>query len=666
MNLSLRMKVMAIPLAVVVASITLLVGVTLLVVDSLWQAEVRTLAESQAGLNQQGIEALEKKAMILGILAAGYPGVQEAYLLAHEGNEDEGRRVLRQSMDPLIKEANQLLGKEQMLIHFHLPPAKSFLRSWRKPGEKDGGDDISAFRKTILKAAQDRAPVSGVEVGDQGFALRGIMPITGPNGEFLGTVEGIMALQSLVDTALAGETDHLAIYLLASELDFASAAKAKNPPITGGMARVFSSTEAETDPYVTDELLQAAKKGPATAQAGGRLLVAQPVYDYNKQMKGVLVFVRDAREQIATIRNLRWGLSLGGLALMAVLSLLLFFSTSAIVRKLNLLAKGLNDGAAQIAASADQLSSSGQELAEGASMQAASLEETSASLEEISSMTRQNAGNAGQADTLVREVSTIVTRAGESMAELTTAMETIATSSTETSKIVKTIDEIAFQTNLLALNAAVEAARAGEAGAGFAVVADEVRNLAMRAAEAAKNTATLIEATMKRVQEGSHLVKRTNEAFGEVRQSTGKATDLVGEIAAASLEQSGGIGQLNTAMTEMDGVVQRTAANAEESAAASEELSAMASQVEEYVRELLTLVTGVAESGSRRSYSERPEQGSGRSALRRPPLGAPGKPAARKKPSALAAPAAKKAGQSRTHQKSSDIIAFDDEEFKNF
>ncbi|MDA8163810.1 MAG: methyl-accepting chemotaxis protein [Desulfobacteraceae bacterium] len=625
MKLSLRMKVMAIPLAVVVASITLLVGVTLLVVNSLWQAEVRTLAESQAGLNERGIKALEKHALSVGLLAAGYPGVQEAYQLARQGNEAEGRQLLRKGLDPMMKEANRLLGKEQVMIHFHLPPAKSFLRVWRKPGQKDGGDDISAFRKTILKASREHAPVSGVEVGDQGFALRGIVPITGPNGEFLGTVEGIMGLESLAKTALAAKTDNLAIYLLASDLDFASAAKKKNPPIIGNMARVFSSAEAETDPYVTRELLEAAQKGRTTAEVEGRLLVAQPVYDFDNQMKGVLVFVRDAREQIATIRNLRWGLCLGGLALMAVLSLLLFFSTSTIVRRLNRLTKGLNEGAAQIAASANQLSVSGQDLAEGASEQAASLEETSASLDEISSMTRQNAANAGQADSLVREAGTIVSQAGESMAALTAAMQTIAASSTETSKIVKTIDEIAFQTNLLALNAAVEAARAGEAGAGFAVVADEVRNLARRAAEAAKSTATLIEDTMKRVQEGSRLVDRTNEAFGEVQQSTGKATNLVGEIAAASHEQADSIGQLNTAMSQMDSVVQRTAANAEESAAVSEELSSMASQVDAYVAELMELVTGALESG-RRARDERAAQHAAERVLRRPAAARPAAP----------------------------------------
>jgi methyl-accepting chemotaxis protein len=171
-------------------------------------------------------------------------------------------------------------------------------------------------------------------------------------------------------------------------------------------------------------------------------------------------------------------------------------------------------------------------------------------------------------------------------------MEEISKASEETSKIIKTIDEIAFQTNLLALNAAVEAARAGEAGAGFAVVADEVRNLALRAAEAAKNTAGLIEGTVKKVKDGGDLVSKTNDAFTEVAKGATKVGELVGEIAAASNEQAQGIEEVNKAMVEMDKTVQQSAANAEESASASEEMSAQAEQMKGVVGELGAIVGG--------------------------------------------------------------------------
>jgi methyl-accepting chemotaxis protein len=178
------------------------------------------------------------------------------------------------------------------------------------------------------------------------------------------------------------------------------------------------------------------------------------------------------------------------------------------------------------------------------------------------------------------------------MKQMTESMSEISSAGQEIGKIIKTIDEIAFQTNLLALNAAVEAARAGEAGAGFAVVADEVRNLAQRAAEAAKNTAGLIEGTIKRIGQGTELVKYTDEAFTEVASSSGKVAELIGEIAAASAEQAQGIDQVNQAVAQMDKVTQTNAANAEESASASEQLNAQAVSMLEVVGELMAMVAG--------------------------------------------------------------------------
>ncbi|RPH49325.1 MAG: hypothetical protein EHM85_14235, partial [Desulfobacteraceae bacterium] len=235
---------------------------------------------------------------------------------------------------------------------------------------------------------------------------------------------------------------------------------------------------------------------------------------------------------------------LTGVGLAMALGFLITRSTVGPIRRI---ISGLTEGAGQVASASGQVSSASQSLAEGASEQAASIEETSSSLEEMSSMTKQNADNATQADNLMKESKQMVATANDSMGSLTESMKEISVASEETAKIIKTIDEIAFQTNLLALNAAVEAARAGEAGAGFAVVADEVRNLAMRAADAAKNTANLIEGTVKKVKDGSALVARTNEAFGEVAASATKVAQLVSEIAAASNEQSQGIDQVNKA-----------------------------------------------------------------------------------------------------------------------
>jgi methyl-accepting chemotaxis protein len=327
-----------------------------------------------------------------------------------------------------------------------------------------------------------------------------------------------------------------------------------------------------------------------------------------------------------------------------------------IAKPINRTIDSLTEGADQVASASTQVSSASQSLAEGASEQASSLEETSSSLEEMAAMTKQNADNATQADTLMKEANQVIGKADTSMTELTTSMEEISRASEETSKIIKTIDEIAFQTNLLALNAAVEAARAGEAGAGFAVVADEVRNLAMRAADAAKNTADLIEGTVKKVKDGGELVTRTNEAFAEVAKSASKVGELVGEIAAASNEQASGIEQVNKAVTEMDKVTQTNAANAEESAAASEEMNAQAAQMKGVVEELGAIVGRSADSRDHAIKRKQTTQG------------ADATPGAHK---ALAAPA-KNASEKRitVHQKKEakpdEVIPMDEGDFKDF
>jgi len=267
-----------------------------------------------------------------------------------------------------------------------------------------------------------------------------------------------------------------------------------------------------------------------------------------------------------------------------------FIMTRSIAGPLKRVIAGLRESADQVASASGQVSTASQSLAEGTSEQAASIEETSSSLEEMSSMTKQNANNAAQANKLMSTTSEVVSGANESMAQLTASMLEISKASDETSKIIRTIDEIAFQTNLLALNAAVEAARAGEAGAGFAVVADEVRNLAMRAAVAAKNTAGLIEDTVKKVKDGSEVVRKTSSEFSQVAVSTAKMGQLVGEIAAASSEQAQGIELVNKAVSQMDEVVQENAASAEESASASEELNAQAEQLKAFVEDLAAIV----------------------------------------------------------------------------
>jgi methyl-accepting chemotaxis protein len=271
------------------------------------------------------------------------------------------------------------------------------------------------------------------------------------------------------------------------------------------------------------------------------------------------------------------------------LTLIAFFIRGNILSLLKKMIASLRESAAQTASASRQISAASQSLAEGASEQAAGLEETSSSMEEMASMTRQNAEHARQSNAIMGETGQVIKEAEQAMQELTRSMTEISVSSEEIAKIIKTIDEIAFQTNLLALNAAVEAARAGEAGAGFAVVADEVRNLAMRAADSAQNTADLIEGAVKNIRVGSEIVSRTNEAFSKVAEGAVGAESLIGEITAASQEQAQGIDQISKAVSEMDRIVQRNAATAEEAASASEQLEDQAEKLKDLVEELVRL-----------------------------------------------------------------------------
>ncbi len=240
-------------------------------------------------------------------------------------------------------------------------------------------------------------------------------------------------------------------------------------------------------------------------------------------------------------------------------------------------------GADQVASASVQVSTGGQSLSQGASEQASSLEEVSSSLQEMSSMTKQNTLHAREANGMALAARESAEKGVESMSRMSSAINKIKTSSDSTARIVKTIDEIAFQTNLLALNAAVEAARAGDAGKGFAVVAEEVRNLAMRSAEAAKNTANLIEEAVRNSENGVSINSEVLANFQDITGRINKVSQVVAEIAAASEQQDQGINQVNKAVEQMNLLTQQNAANAEESASAAEEMSSQSEEMRSMV-----------------------------------------------------------------------------------
>jgi hypothetical protein len=321
----------------------------------------------------------------------------------------------------------------------------------------------------------------------------------------------------------------------------------------------------------------------------------------------------------------------------------------------------LSDNSARVTGDAEHIHGSSRRLAEAASEQAASLEETSSSLKEMTSMTQRNAENAEQANRMSNAATQLAVDSVEATKRLAGAMRQIQQSTVQMAKIMRTIDEIAFQTNLLALNAAVEAARAGEAGKGFGVVAEEVRNLAKRSAEASRNTADLIETAQKHTQVG---VTTTDDVAGKlngIQNNANKSASLIAEIAAASKEQAQGIDQVNTAVSEMDKVVQQNAANAEQSASASEQLSSQAQELNAMIAQLAAIVGGTG--GNHASHMNKQAEN------REPATGSKGKTTRQKAPPF---PQNKVHAMLRPHQpaakavKPEEVIPLDDNELKKF
>ena len=266
------------------------------------------------------------------------------------------------------------------------------------------------------------------------------------------------------------------------------------------------------------------------------------------------------------------------------------FTRHTVVRPLAADFEGLMDGAALVVKTAHHVAETSHTLSTGSMRQAEALEQTADSIEKMTTMTRQNASHSATAAELMNDVDAAVRESDTSLASMVGSMQAIQASSREVSKIIKTIDEIAFQTNLLALNAAVEAARAGEAGLGFAVVADEVRTLAQRSAAAARDTAGLIEDSVTKARSGAEQVMVVTQAIGGITERVGRVRALVQGVSEASRQQAAGIEQVSKAVHEIEHVTQRTAATAEETALASENLNAQAEETMDVTRRLQVLI----------------------------------------------------------------------------
>lgn len=306
-------------------------------------------------------------------------------------------------------------------------------------------------------------------------------------------------------------------------------------------------------------------------------------------------FSKDLRGQLSSVATRsaqqRWlALVLFGATIVVAFVIVNLTIRRAITGPILHVIQGVQAAATGAAEASERVSSSGDGVAKDAQDQAAYIQETSASLEEISATTKANADRAAQADKLMQEARQTVQRATQAMDDLISSMDAISKSSKQVAGVLKSIDDIAFHTNILALNAAVEAARAGEAGAGFSVVADEVRSLAHRAAEAAQNSADIIERTIADVKKGVSLVSLAHNAFSDVSKSIAGGSKVVGQIAASSDEQSRGVTHIGQAISRMETVTQNNAANAREAAEAASAMTAQVQATRNHLEELVSVV----------------------------------------------------------------------------
>ncbi len=344
-----------------------------------------------------------------------------------------------------------------------------------------------------------------------------------------------------------------------------------------------------------------------------------------------------------------------------------FFTRKLIIKPLRQITSTLDESAEDINQASSTVATGAETIADQASNQAASIEESSASLEEITTISKQNADNITEANSLMQETQSVVEKAHSYMEHMKKSMEEISVAGQEISKIIKTIDEIAFQTNLLSLNAAVEAARAGEAGAGFAVVAEEVRNLAHRSSEAAKNTSSMIEDVVGKIEKGSELVEQSTTAFDEVANSSKKVASLTNEIVHSIQEQSHGISQINIAINEMDSVTQKNAATSEESASVARDMQNQASQLLRIVEQLATIVEGASKQKTvaatvLAAHAPEPLK---KIATQKKVVSSPTKRQT-KQPSKKLAPPPSEKRPAKLEGKPEEVIPFDDEEFQDF
>jgi hypothetical protein len=646
-NLSLRARLMTVGLAVMVVPLAVITGVIVQKQSAMRTesaAECRKLAVADLDHIAQGVLAMceTQQAVLEDMVADGLAVARDA--MRRRGPTRFGAESVtwqavnqytqqRQRMElprmyvgdtwlgqnrrasahsPIVDDVCDLVGGTATIFQ-RMNDRGDMLRVCTSVMKKDGERAIGTYIPAVNPDGKPNPVISTVLSGEtfRGRAyvvdrwyITAYEPIRGPQGDVVGVsyfgvpMESVTALRRSIMETQVGETGY--VYVLDSEGNYVISADGSRDG-----ENIWDATDPDGDLFIRDLIAKATALGPGqiaehtypwknagderTRQKVVRLAYFEPwdwvigVGSYEDEfMAAEQAIARLGRENIvATLVT--------GAICLVLAGVIWFLIATRTARDVDRVADELGQASNQVNVSSREVSASSQQMAEGASDQAASLEEVAASLEEMSAGVQQTAANATDTDREAGSAAEKARRGVDAMQQMSTVIGEIKSSSDETARILKTIDEIAFQTNLLALNAAVEAARAGEAGKGFAVVAEEVRNLAQRSAEAARNTASLIEKSQQSADGGVTATEQVGDILNDITSSVDRVKQLVGDVASASREQADGIGEINNAITRLDQVTQTNAASAEESAAASKDLEQQATAVADAVVSLRRL-----------------------------------------------------------------------------